>query len=183
MIREGQTHGRLDPRQGLIIEDGRGRRVVPIEFHDFAWSPSDFQQWIIVGNYSHRSISEPKTSAGVGVPLVMVRRKPAGAGHESDFLPPEATFAATAILEPAGSALALHNPLRAASVSMDGEPSAAGPRSHREHRMGAAPSRAVAARGIFEAVWPGRSGPFVFHRALSAAQDSGDLCSRPLIES
>ncbi len=120
LIHEGQTHGRLDPRSGLLIGDGHNRRVIPIELHNFAWNVEDFQQWNVVGNYSHRAISQVKTNDGVGVPLVIVRRKPAEAPHESDFLPAEATFAATAVLEPDGSALAIHNPLRATSVNMAG---------------------------------------------------------------
>jgi pimeloyl-ACP methyl ester carboxylesterase len=121
LIHEAQNHGRLDPRTGLHVESGGVRRIIPIEFHDFAWSPLDFQQWIVVGSYDHRSISEVKANDGVGVPLVIVRRKLADAPHELDFLPPEATFAATATLEPDGSALVLHNPLKATAVSMSGE--------------------------------------------------------------
>jgi triacylglycerol esterase/lipase EstA (alpha/beta hydrolase family) len=121
LIREGQAHGRLDPRVGLVLEDARGRRVIPVEFHDFTWAGDDFQQWVVVGSYRHKAISQAKTCGGVGVPLVIVRRKPNGAAHECDFFPTEATFAATAVLAPDGSALALHNPLRAASINMAGE--------------------------------------------------------------
>lgn len=48
LIHEGQTHGRLNPRAGLIVHDRGERRVVPLELNGFHWQPDDFHQWIVV---------------------------------------------------------------------------------------------------------------------------------------
>ena len=92
----------------------------------------------------------------------IVRRKPPAAEHESDFLPPEATFAATAMLEPDGSALALHNPLRTASVSMAGEPQPMARDLTANIVWGLHHRDQSPLEGFFEAVRPGEAGRLYF---------------------
>lgn len=121
LIREGHRHRRLDPRAGLIVYDGGVGRVVPVELHGFAWRPEDFHEWIVVGDYQNKSINEPKRFAGVGVPLVVLRKKPKKEKHETDFHEAEQAFVATAILHPDGSGLALYNPLRTSVVDVVGQ--------------------------------------------------------------
>lgn len=110
LIHEGHALGRLDPAAGLTIVKAGKSRMVPCRFHGFAWQPEDFQEWLVVGSYSHRSISRSITSPGVGVPLVIVHNS-SPSEQASDFLLSASSFGATAVLQPDGSALDLYNPL------------------------------------------------------------------------
>ncbi len=120
LIYEGQKHKRLVPSQGLTIHSAGEQRLIPIEYHGFAWDSSDFQELMVVGRYSTSTITNRYSESGIGVPVIVIRRKPSKAPHETDFLPDTSCFAATAILHPDGPTLTLYNPLVVRTVCIDG---------------------------------------------------------------
>lgn len=120
LIHEGQRHKRLVPSQGLTIHSAGEQRLVPIEYHGFVWDSSDFQELMVVGRYSTSSITNRYSEPGIGVPVIVIRRKSAKSPHETDFLPDTSCFAATAILHPDGPTLTLYNPLVVRTVCVDG---------------------------------------------------------------
>jgi len=120
LIHEGQKHKRLIPSQSLTIHLAGEQRIIPIEYHGFTWESSDFQELMVVGRYSTASITNRFAESGVGVPVIVIRRKSANSPHETDFLPETSCFAATAILHPDGPTLKLYNPLVVRTVCIDG---------------------------------------------------------------
>ncbi len=120
LIYEGQKHKRLVPSQRLTIHSAGEQRLIPIEYHGFAWDSSDFQELMVVGRYSTSTITNRYSESGIGVPVIVIRRKPSKAPHETDFLPDTSCFAATAILHPDGPTLTLYNPLVVRTVCIDG---------------------------------------------------------------
>lgn len=110
MIIESQRYGRFDPCSGLEIQHGLQRRLIPIRWEGFRWSPEDFQRWDVVGDYSEPSLTRIYESEGLGVPLVIARRKRSRIPHEADFLPSVAAFNATVVLDPDGTSLIVVNP-------------------------------------------------------------------------
>lgn len=120
LIYEGQKHKRLIPSQSLTIHSAGEQRLLPIEYHGFAWDASDFQELMVVGRYSTSSITNRYSETGIGVPVIVIRRKPSKVPHEGDFLPDTSCFAATAILHPDGPTLTLYNPLVVRTVCVDG---------------------------------------------------------------
>ncbi len=140
LIYEGQARCQLVPSRGLRVRYAGQWRVVPMEFHGFDWCPEDFQEIKVVGHYANHALKRYHINEGLGVPVVVLRRTAASASQTTtrtksvskasttpttsttDFLRETACFAATAILKPDGSALALYNPLRFQSAPIDEEP-------------------------------------------------------------
>jgi pimeloyl-ACP methyl ester carboxylesterase len=96
MLSAAQRHGRWDPRSGLLVQGAGGLTPVPAIYNGFAWEPSDFQELAPVGSYEVPQMNRQIRSAGLGVPLVAVRRAPPG----KPFLKDVQSFAATAVLRP-----------------------------------------------------------------------------------
>lgn len=120
MLNEAQSRGRLDLRRGLEVNHAGAARIIPIEAIGFPWANEDFHELRVVGRYYHRDVSHYYRTKGLGVPIVILRHKPASASHTSDFLPKTAAFAATAVLAPDGSTLRLYAPSRFKQDSFDG---------------------------------------------------------------
>lgn len=112
--------GLLDPARGVRIPTPQGETVLPIEYHAFAWGPEDFNQWLPVGDYEAEGLSRRIAYPGVGVPFVIVRRRPCEETFFGDGLP----FAATVVLESRSAggtrhdALACYNPLVCSHVTL-----------------------------------------------------------------
>lgn len=120
LLREGQRHERLKTTSSLTVHVAGTVVTLPVEYHGFAWNPEDFQECIVVGHYANHTLTDRKTENGVGVPVVFSRQRSPKLPHESDFLPPTACFAATAVLHPDGSSLAFYNPLNTTTAEIDG---------------------------------------------------------------
>jgi hypothetical protein len=120
LLREGQLHQRLHPTSSLQVDIAGIPATIPMQYYGFAWEPADFQECIVVGAYANHTITERKISAGIGVPVVVKRTRAPKLPHESDFLPSTACFAATAVLKPDGSGLALYNPIHFETVEIEG---------------------------------------------------------------
>lgn len=91
-------YGRLDPRGHLIIDDGKKRRVVPIEYSGFAWKPNEFCQVHLASDFGHSDLKNYYQTDGLGVSLVAVRQ---GNGQEMFYRPKQA-FPVTAVLRSRG---------------------------------------------------------------------------------
>ncbi len=89
-----QRYGRLDPVTGLQVFDGDQSLVIPVELHGFAWSAEDFNDLELVGEYELAKHAKATRSEGIGVPLV-VRRKRC---ETESFFRKVHPFAATAVL-------------------------------------------------------------------------------------
>lgn len=120
LLHEGQARGRLDLQRGLEVQHAGATRCVPVECIGFPWSQEDFHELRVVGHYFQASLSNYRRSTGLGVPVVILRRKPEAVPHTTDFLPHTAAFAATAVLSPDGSSLRLYDPLRIQADSIEG---------------------------------------------------------------
>jgi pimeloyl-ACP methyl ester carboxylesterase len=113
LIETGQRYGRLDPRGRLLIAAGGGWRVVPINYHGFAWKPSDFCELILADDRSHSGLGVVYRSPGLGAALVAVRH----ASCDEPFHQVNQPFAVTAVLR--------STPSLEAAVSGDGFPASA----------------------------------------------------------
>jgi pimeloyl-ACP methyl ester carboxylesterase len=120
LLHEGQARGCLDLQRGLEVQHAGATRWVSIECIGFPWAREDFHELRVVGHYYQSSLSNYQTSNGLGVPVVILRRKPEAAPHTTDFLPQTAAFAATAVITPDGSTLRLYDPLRVPSDALEG---------------------------------------------------------------
>jgi hypothetical protein len=96
LIRAAQKSHRIDTELGIRMEFSDGPRYLPIRYHGFAWQPSDFTQWIPVGDYQTERLENLHRRRGWGVPLVIVCRKEIPLPFMNDQIP----FAATAMLRP-----------------------------------------------------------------------------------
>jgi hypothetical protein len=89
-----QRYHRLDPMTGLtVFQDGK-QLTIPVELYGFAWSAEDFNQIELVGEYELTKHAKDVTMSGVGVPLVVVRRR----CYDEQFFRRVQPFAATAVL-------------------------------------------------------------------------------------
>ena len=112
-------YGRLHPTCGIQLTSGE---TVPIVFRGFPWRQQAFDAFVTFDGYSSRYLKRRYATAGVGAPLVWVRR--ASLPYERDQSP----VAATALLRPGGNtghgcpALEIYDPLRVGSVRDIGVP-------------------------------------------------------------
>ena len=96
LIRAAQQSHRIDPEFGIRLDFHDGQRYLPIRYHGFAWQPSDFTQWVPVGDYQAQRLVNLHRRQGWGVPLVIVCRKE----NPLPFMNEQIPFAATAMLRP-----------------------------------------------------------------------------------
>ena len=91
-----QRFGRFDAVNGLhVLHEGQ-MLAIPVAFYGFAWSPEDFNQLELVGDYEPAKYVKKVRSDGVGAPLVVRRIRPA----DERFFRCVQPFAATAVLRP-----------------------------------------------------------------------------------
>ncbi len=96
LITTGQQWGSLDPRRGLAVSAPHGPSMIGVRYADFPWSPDDFNNLILVGEYASDKLTNIHRRAGLGVPVVVLT-----ANHKSSrWRGPEQAFAATALLRP-----------------------------------------------------------------------------------
>jgi hypothetical protein len=134
-LRAAQQFGRIDPRSHLLVNTPAGAATVPISHHGFVWQPSDFIR-LADPTRLGRNPHEHGVSArreGVGADVAVSRPNPKITASDR-FLPREATFNATALLRPdldawltqgsgrpPADVLEFHDPLRVATVTMNGQ--------------------------------------------------------------
>ncbi len=95
LIETSQQFGRFDPELGITQSDAspnKPRTLTKIRYHGFSWQPSEFQRFVTVGDYTPPEVIQPKRESGLGVPLL------GQLTCSRDFVIPEASFAATAIV-------------------------------------------------------------------------------------
>jgi pimeloyl-ACP methyl ester carboxylesterase len=99
-----QQFGRFSP-DGIWVNAADGPRLLPIEYHGFAWRPSDFNEMRLADDYRRHDLRRHFVASGVGVPLVVVRKS----RDQSLFFAPEHPFAATAVLQPRATTVTNHD--------------------------------------------------------------------------
>lgn len=122
LLRSAQHFGCYDPLNGISVRDGSGQtRTIPIAFHGFAWSPSDFCDLRAADDYQDHDLRHHYFAPGWGAALVAVRH----AGGESAFFRPDHPIAATAVLSETNSdcglCLNVYNPQTCDRVALGGE--------------------------------------------------------------
>ena len=89
-----QRHGRLDPGTGLHVVHRNQPLTIPVELHGFAWTAEDFNDMELVGEYQLSKHAKSTQTDGIGVPLVVRRRRCENEAFYRKVHP----FAATAVL-------------------------------------------------------------------------------------
>lgn len=120
LIHELSSHDRWRPASGFTVHYAGETRHVPIEMHGLPWEVSDVQEIRVVGNYYHAELLRKHHKPGFGVPVVVLRHRKQKVAGPHDFLPTTASFAATAVLTPDGSALRLYDPIRIDCAELEG---------------------------------------------------------------
>jgi len=98
LLNAAERYKRLDPARGLIIHQAGITQTIPILHHGFAWEPEDFQTLAPVPRWGHSLIQRYYFCGGVGVPLVVERKRQHALPLEARFFPKSSAFAATAVL-------------------------------------------------------------------------------------
>jgi pimeloyl-ACP methyl ester carboxylesterase len=97
-VQSAQQFCRFSP-DGIMVNAAEGPRLVPIEYHGFAWQPQDFDELRGAADYRRSEIRRHFLASGVGVSLVVVRKD----REEPLFFAADHPFAATAVLKPAAT--------------------------------------------------------------------------------
>lgn len=98
LLNAAGRYKRLDPSRGLIIHQAGISQTIPVLHHGFAWEPEDFQTLAPAPRWGHSLIQRYYFCGGVGVPLVVERKRQHALPLEARFFPKTSAFAATAIL-------------------------------------------------------------------------------------
>ena len=91
-------------RQGLLpgkshsIESGGQHWDVTIVVNGNRWRPEDFVRFEFASDYEVQGLSNQYETYGLGVPLIAVCKNVRTQGPQSEFIPPELSFAVTAFL-------------------------------------------------------------------------------------
>jgi hypothetical protein len=96
LLQTAQDHGRWDARQGLLIQTAAGLEPIPQVHRGFTWPAEDFQQLELVGDYETDELNRVHRRPGLGVPLVVLRKR----AREERFYKRVIPFAATVVLRP-----------------------------------------------------------------------------------
>ena len=103
--------------RSMLQANRKLHRSMPVELHGFAWDFEDFQEIVFPGHYGNQRLKTGHQRDGIGVPVVVVRRRLTDTEdlHKS-FLPQTSSFAATAVLSPNGEVLHFFNPVTVRTV-------------------------------------------------------------------
>jgi pimeloyl-ACP methyl ester carboxylesterase len=121
LIFAAQRFGQLDPARGLTIYADGQSETIPATHRGFAWKSDDFQRLRQPPTGHEPLLTRRYCCAGLGVPLVVQRRRNDCDPVEARFFPEKSYFAATAVLRFDGPTpvLEFRNPLEAANVETD----------------------------------------------------------------
>ena len=94
LVCTGKQFGRFDPARGLKIHGPHGCQYVAVNYHAFLWQPEDFNEFVLVGDYSTDELRTVYRSPGLGVPLLVKRRR----NFDEPMRRREQVFSATVVL-------------------------------------------------------------------------------------
>ncbi len=117
LIWTGKRFDRLDPVHGLSLHGLHGSDHVAIQYQGFVWQPGDFNDFILVGDYSSDKLLTTYRSPGLGVPLLVIRKRE----FDEPMRRREQLFPATVVLrsEPDQSfTLDFCDPIRVAGIDI-----------------------------------------------------------------
>jgi hypothetical protein len=135
LVETAQRFCRFQSPGTLQVNTASGPAYVPIEYHGLDWPAEQIERWVPVGEYEAEELTRRYRRAGVGAPLVGVRRRidsSAGAAAVERFFPQHMPLAATAVLRPnlhallgtssdAPATLEFYNPAEVASIVVHGQ--------------------------------------------------------------
>lgn len=98
LLNAARRYKRLDPSRGLIIHQAGITQTIPVLHHGFSWEAEDFQTLAPVPQWGHSLIQRYYFCGGVGVPLVVERKRQHALPLEARFFPKTSSFATTAVL-------------------------------------------------------------------------------------
>lgn len=97
MLAAGLKYRQLDPQRGLELQiPGGGVGRITVNRNGFIWQAEDFNEFQPAGTASGSKLSRYWQQPGIGVPLVVLRRR----GSDRDFHGKAIPFPATALLRP-----------------------------------------------------------------------------------
>ena len=111
--------GRFDSRSGLTVYGPQGGEQVAVQYNGFLWQPEDFNDFILVGDYPCDKILRKYGNEGLGVPILVVRRRE----FEEPLRKKEQAFPATVILRRTSEhncVLELFDPIRVTQIHIGG---------------------------------------------------------------
>jgi hypothetical protein len=94
LVITGKQFGRFDPVRGLKIHGPHGCQHVAVNYHAFLWQPEDFNEFVLVGGYSTDELRTVYRSPGLGVPLLVKRKR----NFDEPMRRREQAFSATVVL-------------------------------------------------------------------------------------
>jgi len=103
--------------RSMLHANRKLHRSMPVELHGFPWDYEDFQEIVFPGHYGNQRLKTSHQRDGIGVPVVVVRRRlSATEDPRKSFLPQTSSFSATAVLSPNGEVLHFFNPVTLRTV-------------------------------------------------------------------
>ena len=122
LVCAGTRFGRLDPLRGLKIQNSAGSRYIAVNYHEFVWQPEDFNGFVLVGTYCSDQLPTVYRESGIGVPLLVKRKRT----FDEPLRKRQQMFSATAVLQPSAAAgtdstfsLDFYDPLRVKQIAVD----------------------------------------------------------------
>ena len=94
LVCAGKQFGRFDPVRGLTIYGPHGCQHVAVNYHAFLWRPEDFNEFVLVGDYSTDELRTVYRNPGLGVPLLVKRKR----NYDEPMRRREQVFSATVVL-------------------------------------------------------------------------------------
>lgn len=115
----GARFGRFDPHCGIKVVGPNGCRQIAIRYRGFLWKPEDFNAFALVGEYDSDRLINAYRTPGLGVPLVVKRKR----NFDEPMRRREQVFAATVALLPSSAndadgpfTLEFFDPVRVAEI-------------------------------------------------------------------
>jgi Alpha/beta hydrolase family len=93
-----RKRGGLLPGKSHSIESGGQHWDVTVVVNGNRWRPEDFVRFEFASDYEVQGLTNRYETYGLGVPLIAVCKNTRSTGDQSEFIPPELSFAVTAFL-------------------------------------------------------------------------------------
>ena len=102
MLDVAWENGTFDPQRGILFTRSDGSTAfIQVKHHGFPWKREDFNEVHVIHDPVDTKLARYWTDPGLGVPMVIVRRRQ----KKQNFLGPAIPYSATAILRPHGPVL------------------------------------------------------------------------------
>lgn len=114
--------GQLEPHRLTLDRGGPDEAVIELKYHGFLWQAEDFNDFILVGSYSSDRLRNVYRTSGLGVPMIVKRKR----SFPEPMRRSQQLFPATAALrpDPTGTgefALEFFDPVRIKALRIDAQ--------------------------------------------------------------